>query len=262
VSSDAAELYRGSLENFVERRTAMAKALRSSDAAAADALARLRKPSVSAWAIDQVAAEEPSLVTELLAAGADVRDAQQASAGGAGTGEQLRVASARLRRAIDAAATAAAAVLERSGHPAGAASDRRIRTTLQAAATGGGDGRVSLWRGTLDRDVEAVGFGDADGATADPPELTEALAPLRRRPAPGSAGPKADSRADARDIAMDRGAERRRAELQEAARRARALAAAKRDHADRLAEAARLADEEARKADNAAQVAEDAAGSP
>lgn len=52
---------------------------------------------------------------------------------------------------------------------------------------------------------------------------------------------------------------RRRAELHEAARRARALAAAKRDRANLLAAAAHVAEKEARKADGAAQAAEEAA---
>lgn len=260
MSADDAELYRGPLESFVERRTAMAKALRPSDAAASAAFAKLRKPPVSAWAIDQVAAEERSLVEELLAAGADVRDAQQAAAGGSGTGDGLQLASARLRLAIDGVAAAAALVLERSGHAAGDATERRIRTTLRAAATGDADGQVALWRGTLDRDVDAAGFGDAADPAADPAALTTALAQLRRPPPRSSDTRPSATRATPRDLADDRAAQRRRADLQEAARRARSLAGAKREHADRLAEAARLAEEEATKAEGAARAAEDAAG--
>ena len=100
MNDDVIALYRGDLGQFVARRTALSKALRPADASAAAAVAKLRKPSVSAWAIDQVAAEDPDLIADLLAAGADARQAQQLVADGTGSGDDLRAASARVRDAL------------------------------------------------------------------------------------------------------------------------------------------------------------------
>ena len=51
LSVDAASLYRGPLEDFVARRTALVRELRHTDREAADAVGKLRKPSAGVWAI-------------------------------------------------------------------------------------------------------------------------------------------------------------------------------------------------------------------
>ena len=150
----------------------MAKELAATDATAAAAVRKLRKPSLAAWAIDQVAAQEPRHVAELLAAGADARDAQHAVAEGTASGDDLRARVARLRNAVDEAARSAESTLASSGHPAGEATARQIRDTLHAAATGRSDSRVALWRGTLDTNLSPAGFGESAGGDPDPPELT------------------------------------------------------------------------------------------
>ena len=256
---DAAGLYRGPLEDFVARRTALARDLRRTDREAADALGKLRKPSAGVWAIDQIAAEEPALTAELLAAGADARQAQGNVAAGTASREDLSVATGRLRDAVDAAAVCAAGVLTRSGHAASEDTTRRMRTTLQAAATGGAADRQALWMGTLDRELTVAGFGVVGEPEDDPPELAAILAPLRRpsaRPAqqpapqPATAGAKGLER---------RQAERDEAKLRAAAERARDAADAKRRQADRLSEEARTAAGEATIAEQAAVAAEEAA---
>ncbi len=235
----------------------MAKELAATDAAAAAAVRTLRKPSLAAWAIDQVAAQEPRHVSELLATGADARDAQHAVAEGTASGEDLRAAVARLREAIDEAARLAESTLASSEHPVGEATVRQIRDTLHAAATGGSDSRVALWRGTLDSNLSPVGFGDTADGDADPPELTNALAALRRSAAPtGRASLRVLPPARA-ESSVDREAER----LAAAARQARSTAAAKREQADRLAQAAQLAEADADAADEAAHTAERALAS-
>ncbi|HWE07936.1 MAG TPA: hypothetical protein VG325_01200, partial [Solirubrobacteraceae bacterium] len=168
---DIAAVYHGPLDGFVARRTALTKQLRRSDPEAAATVGKLRKPSVSAWAIDQLAVVRPDLVTELLAAGADAGRAQRAVADGAGSAEALGVASARVREALDAAVNGATDVLERDGHATGEETARRIRTTLQAAAGGSSEERVAAWRGTLDRDLAPAGFGAPEGLDDDAPEL-------------------------------------------------------------------------------------------
>jgi hypothetical protein len=256
---DITVLYHGPLDDFVARRTALVRALRSTDADGARAAAALRKPSVSAWAIDQLAVADPGVVAELLAAGADAREAQHEASGGAGSADDVVRTAGRLRDGVEAAARAAAAVLEDAGHAGGEETARRIRTTLRAAATGDADERLGLWRGTLDRDLEATGFGSLSAPDDDPPELAEVLVPLRRPALPQHGrSPQVRARPQGDSLARH-SAERALAGQEKAAQRAREIAGTKRRLADRLAEEARAAGEDAAAAEHVAETAEAAA---
>lgn len=256
---DATDLYRGPLEDFVARRNALVSELRSSDPDAAGAAAKLRKPSVAVWAIDQLAGDDPDVVVELLAAGADAREAQHAAATQDDSRDALLAATGRLRDAVEAVARAAVGVLESAGHASSDETGRRIRATLQTAATGRAADRLALWRGTLDRDLAPSGFGAVDAPEPDGAQLAAVLAPLRR---PGSAKPRRQTqgRSQPRIEARERQEAERAAATQDAtAERARALATTKRLAARRVAEAARVADDEAAAAERAADEAERAA---
>lgn len=258
LSVDAAGLYRGSLEDFVARRTALVRELRRTDREAADAVGKLRKPSAGVWAIDQVAAEDPALTAALLAAGADAREAQGNLAAGTASREDLRIATGRLRDAVEAAALAAVGMLSGAGHSASEDTIRRIRTTLQAAATGGAADRRALWTGTLDRDLDVAGFGAVAEPEDDPSELASVLAPLRRPSASPAQRPAPEPAAGSKGLER-RQAERDEAKLRAAAERAREAADAKRRQADRLSDEARTAADEAAIAEHAADAAEEAA---
>jgi hypothetical protein len=253
---DTASLYRGPLDEFVARRTAQVRELRSSDPEAAAALGKLRKPPASAWAIAQLAAEKADLIVELLAAGADARDAQWGVAAGSVSREDLHLASGRLRDAVEAAARAAIAELERDGHGTSDETSRRIRTTLQAAATGSSTDRESLWAGTLSGDLDVAGFGAIPEPEADSAGVAAVVAPMRRA---ASAQPRPKSKDPApatADQVSRRAAERSAANLAVAAERAREAAVAARREADRLTEEARVAVERASVAEGVADVAE------
>jgi hypothetical protein len=256
---DIAAVYHGRLDGFVTRRTTLAKKLRSSDAGAAASVGKLRKPPVSAWAIDQLAVGSRDVIAELLAAGADAAQAQRAVSGGVGSGEALGLAAARVRDALDAAVRAATTVLENNGHATSEETARRIRTTLQAAVIGTPAERAALWRGTLDRDLAPAGFGAPEGLDDDLPELAAVLAPLRREPSIEPSRPATDRTRQHRDVAAQRAAEREAAETNKTAARARAIADTKREHADRLMGEAKRAEEEATTSEAAAQTAERAA---
>lgn len=256
---DIADLYRGPLEEFVARRTALARELRRTDPDAAAALSKLRKPPAGVWAIDQLSAEDTPVIAELLAAGADARDAQWRVAAGSVSREDLLVASGRLRDAVEAAARAATALLEHDGHGTSDETARRIRTTLQAAATGGAADRQALWAGTLGGDVDVAGFGVAREPEDDPDELAAALAALRRMTSPAPRPPAVERGSKTVDLVARRSAERSAARQVEAAERARDAAVAARHEADRLAEEARVAAVKASAAEREADAAEDAA---
>jgi hypothetical protein len=255
---DLTDLYQGPLEDFVARRSRLVRETRPADPSAAEAIGKVRKPPVSVWAIDQLAIDRQPLLNELLAAGADAGEAQRGVAGESAARESLLLASNRVRHAVDAAARAADDVLEIAGHARGDETGRRIRATLQAAATGSAADRLALWRGTLDHEVAPSGFGALDGPDEDAAELAAVLAPLRHQtrtrphPQPRHTRPG------------DEGLQREAAELaakkaNAAAERARDLATSKRRHADLLAEEAALAAEEASAAEESAETAEDAA---
>ena len=256
---DAADLYHGPLDDFVARRSALVRELRATDPDTALAIGKLRKPSLGVWAIDQLAVDHPALITELLAAGADARDAQRNTAAGTETREDLLIATGRLRDRVEAAARAARDVLVSAGHAASEETGRRIRATLQAAATGGSAERHALWTGTLDRDLDVAGFGAIDDPGNDDPELAAILEPMRRRTSPDPHGPTQDRASASLETIARRQAERDVANQDGVAARARVVADEKRRQADRLAAEARVAAEEASNAEQAADAAEEAA---
>jgi len=256
---DTAGLYRGPLEDFVARRSALARELRTTDPDAALAIGKLHKPSVGVWAIDQLAVDHSALITELLAAGADARDAHQNAAAGTESREDLLAATGRLRDRVETAARAATDVLASAGHAASEETGRRVRATLQAAATGRASERRALWTGTIDRDLDVAGFGAIDDPGNDDPELVAILEPMRRPASPDHPGPTQDRPAVRLEIVAHRHAERDAARQDEVAARARVVADEKRRQADRLAMEARVAAEEASDAERAAATAEEAA---
>lgn len=253
---DTASLYRGPLEDFVARRTALARELKATDPDAAALMSKLRKPPAGVWAIDQLPTDNAPLVAELLAAGADARDAQWGLAAGSVSREDLLDASGRLRDAIDAAAKAALGLLEGDGHGTSEDTARRIRATLQAGATGSAADRLALWAGTLSGDLDVAGFGAALEPEADPAELAAVVAPLRRQTSPAPSTPATARAPRTVDVVAQRAAERSSANAVAAAARAREAAVVARREADRLTEEARIAAERALVAEQVADVAD------
>lgn len=75
-------LYRLPLTEFTPARNALAKLRKTrGDAAGAEEVKALAKPSVSAWAVNQLWWRDRALFDELLAAGDAVRRAAQRGAG-------------------------------------------------------------------------------------------------------------------------------------------------------------------------------------
>lgn len=213
-------LFRGPRERFVAERNAAAKRLaaagRGKEAAA---LRGLPKPSVSAWAVNQLWWAARPEVEALLAAGRRQAEGLRA---GAGPAEQAAATQAR-RRALQALEAAVTEVLQTAGHVAGAATLRRIATTLEALAAHAahGDGpRI----GRLTVDLDPPGF-----------ELVARLAA-----APGVAAPVEPAPASA-DASLRRETEAAVAEAEREQQRAR----------ERAEQAARTLDQVTREADEA-----------
>ena len=92
-------LYRGPLDDFVRARQALAKRLKDAGDSRDAEVRELRKPSRSAWAINQLFAREPREMAALVGAGERARVVQRHAASG-GDKTPLRDAIAAVRAAI------------------------------------------------------------------------------------------------------------------------------------------------------------------
>jgi hypothetical protein len=232
---EADELYGLPLDRFVPERTALARELRNTGRREeASEVAALRKPSVAAWAVNQLARTQRKGVDELFEAGDALRTAHDQVLAGRGDAGSLRTAVARQRAAVDGLTKAARGLLTSEGHELSPTIIDRVSETLQAAALDD-DARALVRDGRLERELRHVGLGMTSGAAP-------ARAP-RRRTTPGKAEPK-----------MDTKAERAAAEEQaKASAKARSEArAAEREARRRVERASRAADAARERRDKAA----------
>ena len=251
-------LYGAALDEFVATRDALAKELRAGgDRETAAAVKKARKPSVAAWAVNQLARRHPDEVTALLEATEQLRRAQRRAVSGAGAGG-LREAAAEQRAAVARLVERAGALLEETGHGGGAQLDR-VASTLQAAPAGA-DTAERLARGRLERDLEPAGFGELEGLTlltgdpgGDAPAATAAQVPTASaEPAPKAPAGQKEAAAGARRLEE---AEAERERLRHDADAARDQAVRARAEADGAERTARQAAEAAARAMSAAKAA-------
>ena len=147
-------LYQGPLDAFTANRNALAAELRKAgDRAAADLVKALPKPSVTAWAVNQVWWTDRETFQAMLEAGGRLKDAHLAWSSGGST--DVRAAAEDRRQAVRAVVDAALAAL---GDPKTVAPDLqyRISGTVEALASGGAtdDARP----GRLSRDLQSSGL--------------------------------------------------------------------------------------------------------
>jgi hypothetical protein len=204
-------------EEFVAARDEVARRLRrEGDAEAARRVKALRRPSLSAWAVNQLARSRQQALEGLLAAGERLRAAHQAALAG-GDAAELRAATRAEREAVAGLVSAALDRLREAGHPTTETTRDRIAATLHAAAASP-EAADLVRHGRLTADLDPSGFGAASGG---PAAVAGRPAAASGRPA---AGPEVDG--DRASAAEDDAAARR-------ARRAAAVAA--RDDARRRA---------------------------
>jgi hypothetical protein len=251
----AGRLYGLPLEEFTRERDAAARELRKAkERDAAAEVAKLPKPSQGSWAANTLARERRKLVDALLAAGDELRGAQEGAVAGKGAGA-LRDAAAAERAAVEALVEAAKELRPGGRKPTAQTLDR-LRTTLHAAATDD-DVRAALDAGRLVEDASGAGAwglmegGDAPAVTAKP----------RRKPAPKKKDEAAERERKEKEAAEEAERERRQrleAELREA-RAERRSRERELDRAEKAAERAakRLADALAA-ADDAREQADEA----
>ena len=160
-------------------RTALAKELRGrGERAEAARVAKLVKPSVPAWAVNQLVRTQGSAMRDLFAAGEGLRAAQSEVVSGRGSAQGLRDAGERERAAVATLAEAAGELATGTGRSLGSAPLERVSETLHAAALDD-DARRAVADGCLTRELRHVGLGDVFGAEPGGPEADDQAAQQR-----------------------------------------------------------------------------------
>jgi hypothetical protein len=185
LDRELTRLYRAPLDEFVTLRnelaTALKKAGRADDAAAARAL---EKPSVTAWAINQVWWNDRRTFENMLSAGERLRDEQRAS---------LRGKAANLREAVEERQRAIGDVIDLAVRAMGG-NDRvsppmrqRLSATADALATG--DVPQGTVLGRLTHDLQPAGFAALSAFMPLVAEPSAPAAPLKPTKIPASVMP-------------------------------------------------------------------------
>jgi hypothetical protein len=155
---DIDDLFALPLDEFTAARNALAKRLKQEgDADAAEQVRGLAKPSVAAWAVNQLARRDPEAVRSLLNVAARLRNAQERSLKGERAADELRAAQAEEREVIRQLTRGAEQVLHEAERPASGTTLERVASLLRAAAVAE-PGRTTLREGRLSGDVEVSGF--------------------------------------------------------------------------------------------------------
>jgi hypothetical protein len=179
----AAELlYQGPHESFVAKRQELAAELkRAGDKLSAARLAKLPRPSLSAWAVNQLWWHARSAFDDLF------ETAEQVRAGKA-------PASGAHRQAVSKLTARAKQMLEAHEHGSNEATLRRITMTLSALAAAGS------WEpelpGMLAKDLDPPGFEAFGISTDGPSKALPGSSPKLKAPAAPAAQGKASKRAD------------------------------------------------------------------
>ena len=246
-SVDVDDLYGLPLDRFVPERASLVRELRSGgEREQAAVVSALRKPSVAAWAVNQLTRTQRREIEALYAAGDALREVQAGVLSGSADARELRSAAESERAAVDALVALARGLLSSGGQELTATTIERVADTLHAAALDD-EARREVSDGRLVRELRHVGLGGGlGGAVAAPPSR-----PASGRPDTGAKRPK-----PARERKAAEAAELR--EREEARKQARALerdAAREVDRAERAARAARERQERAAEALSQAEAA-------
>jgi hypothetical protein len=255
-----AELYGSDPEEFTERRTALAARARAAgDRAAAKEIAGLRKPTRSAWMINQLVRADPGVADRLAGLGDELRAAAAEL-----DGPKIRELSQARRQLVD---TLIRQVLRQAGEQSPPAGLREDLTATFGAALADPQVARDLAAGTLLRAVHRADFSSGvPGLTLVPPpaDATTSAAPRRRapdaRPPDVGRNPRPAQVVAPEKVNAARAARAARAaEEAQAAREARAAEQARvaEDRRRAIAEAEQTVAEASQAADRAAQAEQD-----
>ena len=259
LAEERATLYSGSLSEFTGARAERAKQLKADgENELAAAVAKLPKPTVAAWAVDQVAHHYRKELGAFLAAGQAVRDAQAKLLRGRGSRDGLEAALDEERRLVRSLAELARGLLADHGQKPTQTTLDRVRETLHAATL---DEAIAgdLAAGAIEKEQRASGFGAILAMPVKRQGKTAAATP--RKKAEPEPEPEEDDEPEVDEEAERSAAAERRARLgaareelsdarSEATERRKALRAAERA-ADQARDALREAEDRVEAAEDA-----------
>lgn len=245
VDARVDELYDLPPSDFTAARNALARALRGEGQRdAADRVAKLRRPTIAAWAVNQAVRRHRDRIAALLDAGQDVRRAQRRALSGVRR-SGLREATRTRRQLIDQLTDLAAEILADQGSSAD--SHRSDIAATFDAASADDDAAETVNAAQLAATLPVTSeFGELGGLAVLPEPEDE---------------PEADTEAEEADEAdeadRERAAQRRREAIRAVEEVRRELAVAE-DEAREAADAAASRAAAAEQADRAAQEAKEA----
>lgn len=193
LDSELDRLYGLPFDEFTSARDELVKRLRADkQRELAAEVRKLRRPSIPAWAVNQLARRHRGDVNALIEASERLR-AEQRRALSTGGADALRAAARERKRAVAALVRAAAGILTQAGHAASASHQAKIADTLNAAALDAASADA-VRSGRLTHELSGAGFADTgslrlvptrrtEGPTDEPSESVE--------PEPGDAEPEA-----------------------------------------------------------------------
>lgn len=254
IEAEIDRLYRLPPEAFTAARNALAKTAGADGAA----VKRLAKPSLAAWAVNQVYWEAREIYDALVDAAGEMRQAHKAVL--SGRSADIRAAGRTHEAAADAALKAALGVVRAAGHPVTDATRQAIATTLRTLPGNEHPGRLTV-------SLQPGGFEMLSGLSVSP-----AASHARHEDAGGRAhaatsgkasavNRKRAARADgtAKAAAHARGAEAHAAHARDVERKPAHARTAERKAATAAARALRDAEHDARRGEfEAARAARDA----
>jgi hypothetical protein len=265
----ADELYGLPLDQFTAARDRLAKSLRAAgDREAAEQVRKLRKPTTTVWAVNQLVRRFPREAAGFFKAADRLRAAQRGALGPRG-GEGLRAASEEVRSQIAELVAAAREVLREAGTRADVKALEAVREILLAAPTAAQGERRLLERGTLTEPLRPAAFSDVlammrgarGGLRLVPPpeeeEKEKKKGKSRREPTEAErAARRAAEEERARRLSAERERALARRETKRAEEESRAQRLLEARERARQAEARRARDAARRTAERAAKAAE------
>lgn len=151
------QLYSAPLARFTPLRAELAAQARAAgDKGLAASVARLRKPTVAAWAVNRYVRDHPDGLTDLQAFAELLRTAQRAL-----DADQLRVLGRERAHRVDELADTVAVAARETGQPVGATVRQEVRNTLTALIADE-KAEASVLTGSLVRALSYSGFGEVD----------------------------------------------------------------------------------------------------
>lgn len=202
------DLYGLPLDDFTSARDGLAARLKDAgDTDSAKAVKALRKPTLPAWTVNQLARRDQETLHRLIELRDELTDTSGPDEIRRLAGERKSATASLLRRAEE--------ILTDGGHSAGASTLDAVAKTLQAG--GSEDERVRLLQGTLDRPLSPSGFEGLGGFEAFAPETADEAPAKVDRAAERKAEKLASKAAEAERLAADLGrrAERVRKDAEE-----------------------------------------------